>query len=252
MHELYITVLYEPIFNALIGLYHILPWKDLGIAIILVTLIIKFVLYFPSLSSIKSQRALQDIQPKLNEIKEKYKNDREKMSAELMKFYKENKVNPLSSCLPILIQFPILIALYRVFIGGLNLDPHTGILVSAQVDHLYGALQEIYRITPISTMFLGFINMSAKKNIALAVFASGLQFFQARMMERRRPKVKTEGAKDEALAANINRQMLYVFPFMTLYFGYMFPAGLTLYWLVSTLFTIIQQYIIFKRHPVTS
>lgn len=252
MYELYTTLLYEPILNALIGIYHILPWKDFGIAIILITLLIKAILYFPSLSSIKSQRSLQDIQPKLNEIKEKYKNDREKMSAELMKFYKENKVNPLSSCLPILIQFPILIALYRVFIGGLNLDPQTGILVSEQVNHLYGALQHIYATTPISTMFLGFVDMSASKNIPLAVFASALQFAQARMMERRRPKPLTEGSKDEALTANINRQMLYLFPLMTLYFGYVFPAGLTLYWLVSTVFTIVQQRIIFKKHPLPS
>lgn len=248
--QLYYTILYEPIFNALIGIYHILPWKDFGIAIILVTLAIKIILYFPSLSSIKSQRALQEIQPKLDAIREKYKGEKEKMSQELMKFYKENKVNPFSSCLPLLIQFPILIALYRVFMGGLRLDPATGILVPDQLQYLYDGLRSIYDHTALSTMFLGFIDMSHSKNIPLAVLAAGFQFWQARMLEKRKPKVKTEGAKDEALAANINRQMMYLFPIMTLYFGYVFPAGLTLYWLVSTLFTIAQQYYIFKKHPV--
>ena len=247
MIELFNTILYEPLFNGLIYLYHVIPGKDIGIAIILLTLAIKIILFFPSLSAIKSQKALQETQPKLEALKKKYKNDKEELGRQLMKFYKENKVSPFSSCLPLLIQLPILLALYQVFLNGLITDPTTGLLVPNQLNHLYGYLKDIYSNTPIHSMFLGFVDMAKSKNIILAVIAGALQFWQGKMMVTMKPAIKTAGSKDEDRAASINRQMIYFMPVITVIFGYQFPAGLTLYWIVSTLFTIVQQYYFFRK-----
>ncbi len=112
-------------FNGLIFLYDILG-KNLGVAIIVFTVIIKFLLAWPSASFIRSQRKIQALQPKLNALKAKHKNDREGLAKATMELYKTSRVNPFSSCLPSLIQIPILFVLYRVFLSSLNPDPTTG------------------------------------------------------------------------------------------------------------------------------
>ncbi len=115
MIELFKTILYEPLLNLLVVFYNYIPGHDLGIAIIALTVVIKLVLFPFSQKGIKAQKALQDIQPKLEVIKKKYAHDKEKQTQAIMNFYKENKVNPFSSCLPLLIQLPILIAVFQVF-----------------------------------------------------------------------------------------------------------------------------------------
>lgn len=247
MVSIFYTVLYNPLFNTLMYLYGVFG-NDLGIAIIVLTLAIKILLFAPSLSSIKAQKALQETQPKLEAIKKKYQNDKEELGKQLMKFYKENKVNPFSSCLPLLIQLPILIALYRVFFGGLSTDPTTGYLMADQLQHLYGPLREMYSNTAIHTQFLGFVDLAKKGNYVLAILSGLAQFFTSRMMSRKKPApVKTPGAKDENMTAAINKQMLYFLPIITIVFGIQFPAGVTLYWLVSTLFTFLQQLYFFRK-----
>jgi YidC/Oxa1 family membrane protein insertase len=244
-------ILYQPFFNALIFLYHYLPGLDLGWAIILLTIIIKFILFAPSYASIKSSASLQAMQPKLDALKKKYKDNREELGRQMMQLYKEHKVNPLSSCLPLLIQLPIIFALYRVFLAGVKLDPDTGLLMSDQLQHLYGWLREIYSHTPINTTFLGFIDLSATKNYVLALLAAGAQFWQSRMLMAKKPP-KVAGAKDENMAAGVNRSMTYFFPILIFYFGTVFPAGLTLYWFTSTLFQVGQQYYFLKKKEKTA
>lgn len=244
--QLFNLVLYEPLFNALIFLYKVLP--DIGLAIIILTIVIKLILFWPSYSAIKSQRLLQETQPKIEELKKKYKDNKEELGRQLMKFYKENKVNPASSCLPLLIQLPILIALYQVFFAGLKTDPGTGLLAANQLEHLYGYLKEVFVSVPIRPMFLGLIDLAKTKNIILAVLAGAFTFWQSRMITTKKPlPAKVPGAKDETMTAMLNKQMLYLMPLMTVFFGYTFPAGLTLYWIVSTLFTIGQQYYFFRK-----
>ena len=122
MIALYNEIFYKPIFNFLIWLYNVVPGSDIGIAIILLTIVIRLILYPLSLQSIKSQKALSGLQPQIEELRKQYKDDREKMAQELMALYKREKVNPASSCLPTLIQFPFLIAVYHVFARGLASD----------------------------------------------------------------------------------------------------------------------------------
>lgn len=246
MGELFNTVLYEPLFNALIFLYDVVPGGDIGVAIILLTLAIKLVLLWPSHSSIKAQKELQEVQPKIQELQEKYKDNREELGRKMMEFYKENKVNPLSSCLPLLVQLPVLWALYRVFFNGLQ-TVEGGILAPEQLEHLYGSLQVTYATQAIDPTFLGFVDLSQSGNIILALIAGGFQFWQAWMLSRRRTAMQGKGTGDENMAAGINKQMTYIFPVVTIIFAFQFPAGLAVYWIVSTIFMIVQQWFVFHR-----
>lgn len=253
MGNLFNTVLYEPLLNLLLWLYQVIPGHDLGIAIILLTLLIKLVLFYPSLKGLRSQKALQEAQPKIEELKKKYANDKEELGRQIMKFYKENKVNPMSSCLPLLVQLPVLYALFKVFFGGLATDPATGLLAAEQLDHLYAPLRDVFTTTSINHTFLGFVDLSASKNVILALLGGVLQFLQAKMLSAKRASVQSKGARDENMAAMMNKQMLYILPVITVVFGYQFPAGVTLYWVSSTAFTWIQQLIFMRdKHSTDS
>lgn len=245
---LFHVVLFQPFFNALMALYHFLG-QDMGVAIILLTLLIKLLLFGPSLSQLKAQRSLQQTQPKLKALKEQYKDNKEEYNRAVMRFYKENKVNPLSSCLPLLLQLPILIALYQVFILGLATDPKTGVLTAKALGNLYPPLQAMYTNTPVHTTLFGFLNLSQHGNIVLAVLAGAATLWQSLMLSRMQPpKSAATGTKDEAFSASLNRSTLYTMPIVTTLFAYRFPAGLALYWLVSTLFQVAQQYYFLRRH----
>jgi len=233
MLELFDTILYEPILNLLVMLYNVTG--SIGIAIILLTLIIKVILWPLNTKALKSQRALAELQPEIDDLKRKYKDNKEEQSREMMALYSKQKVSPFSSCLPILIQLPILFALYRVMRDGLK---------SEGLDHLYNF---VANPGTIDAMFLG-MNL-AEASIILAVLAGLAQFWQAKMMYRRRPPEKLrkrQGAKDENLMATMNKQMVYFMPVITVIIGIQLPGGLTLYWLMNNIFTIIQQYITFR------
>lgn len=226
---------YKPIFNLLVFIYNYVPNHDLGVSIILLTIIIKIILFPISKKALKSQKALQDLQPKINEIKKTYASEKEKMGIAMMNLYKENKINPLSSCLPLLIQLPFLFAVFKVFRDGLS--DQTFLL-------LYPFINQP---EAVNTFFLGFVDLSKTGNYYLAVLAGLAQFYQAKMISINKPGIKTSESKDEDMAAVMNKQMLYLMPIMTVWFSMMFSGGLALYWLVTTLITIIQQYFVFRK-----
>lgn len=230
--EFFNALLFQPLFNLLVFTYNIVP--DIGVAIILVTLLIKIVLNPLYKKQLKAQKELQDMQPLLQDIKEKYKDDREAFARESMELYKQHNVNPFSSCLPLLIQLPILIAVYIVFRDGLT---------DQGLDQLYPFIANPETINP---MFLGLVDLS-KNNIILALFAGVAQFFQARTLVRTRPKPKTEGSKDEDTLAIMNKQMMYMMPIITVFIGASLPGGLALYWLVTTTFMVVQQHLYFRK-----
>lgn len=235
MSHLFQIVLFKPIFNVLVGLYNILPGHDIGLAIIALTVFIKLLLYPLMNSSIKAQKSLQDIQPHVNELKKQHAGDKQALAQETMKLYKQHKVNPLASCLPVLVQIPILLALYFVLRAGLG---------NADFSLLYSFVSNPGSLNPVS---FGFIDL-AKPNYILAVLSGLAQFWQAKMlMTKRPPKVAGEGGKDEDFAAIMNKQMTYFMPVVTVLVGLQLPGGLTLYWLVSTLLTALQQLYIFKK-----
>ncbi|MFH1461175.1 MAG: YidC/Oxa1 family membrane protein insertase [Patescibacteria group bacterium] len=221
-------VLYRPLFNALIWLYNIIPGQDLGIAIIVLTILIRFILYPLSRKSIQSQKAISKLQPQIKEIQKKYKN-KEEQARQMMALYRKYKVNPMSGCLPILIQLPILIALYRVFFTGL--DP----------ERLNGLYSFINQPESLNFVFLGIVDLS-QRSVVLALMAGLFQFIQSRMII---PKLKQrQGAKTGGLdfSSMMSQQMLYFMPLITVFIAWNLPAALPLYWIVITLFGIIQQY----------
>lgn len=226
---MFYTIFYQPIYNLLIFLYNLVPGHDLGVAIILITLIIRLVLYPFSQKAIKSQKELQTIQPEIEKIKEKYKDDKEKMAPELMALYKERKINPFSSCLPTLIQLPFLIALYQVFLNGLTKDNSNGAL--------YSFVQNPGQLNIIA---FGFINL-ASKNWIIAILAGVAQFWQSKMLMGK--------SQQTGMSKMMTNQMIYFMPIFTIVIGGNLPAGLTLYWLFTTLFSILQQYMVlgFKK-----
>ncbi|MCK5084314.1 MAG: membrane protein insertase YidC [Candidatus Pacebacteria bacterium] len=236
-------LLYYPLFNLMVFFYNIIPGHDIGIAIIMLTLLVRFALYPVNTKAIKSQRQLQEIQPKMKEVQAKYKNDKEKQAKALMALYQKHKINPMSGCLPILMQFPILIALYWVFLNGFK-DESLAILYPFIVNPGH-----------IDPMFIGFVNLS-ETNVVLAFIAGILQYFQTKMiMGNKKEEKKEEEGKEEKtpeektqdFAQSMSKQMIYLMPVLTFVIAMSFPSGLALYWAVTTLFAIVQQHLIMKK-----
>jgi len=228
--------LYLPLFNALVWLYNVIPGNDLGIAIIALTILIRFILYPLSKKAIQSQKAISQLQPKIKEIQKKYKNKEEQAKA-MMELYKKHKVNPMSGCLPILVQLPLLIALYRVFFNGLNPE---------SLNLLYDFVS---RPDSLNVVFLGLIDLS-QRSIILAILAGFFQFIQSKMiMPQNITKQKSRsGGLD--FSSMMGKQMLYFMPLITIFIAWNLPAALPLYWIVITLFGIVQQY--FTKSEVKS
>lgn len=225
MSNLFNTILVEPLINLLVFAYNYIP--DIGVVIILLTALVRLALMPSFHKSLKHQKALSDLQPKMDEIKHKYKDDKEQQAKAMMELYKVHKVNPLSSCLPLLIQLPILIALYQVFIKSLN---------GSQLTGLYSFVKDPGVISP---MFFNWINL-ANPNIPLAVIAALLQYYQAKLML---PKQQSQ----DTTAKMISYQTLYFLPAVTLFIGFSLPSSLPLYWIVTTVFGLAQQYYIIRK-----
>lgn len=225
---LYHEIIYRPILNLLVFLYNHIPGHDVGIVIILVTIIIRLILAPLFHKSLKGQKAMNALQPKLTELREIHKGNKEAETKAMMELYKEHKINPLASCLPVLVQLPILIALYQVFIKALH----------GNLDGLYSFVTNPGLLNP---KFLGLLDLS-KPNIALAVIAGLAQFWQSKMM------MPAKGSGDATMRA-MSVQTTYILPIISVIIALKLPAGLPLYWVVTTLFAIGQQYYINKTHP---
>jgi|SRR3989344_195874 len=222
--------LYYPLFNFLILIYNYLPGHDFGLAIIILTIIIRIVLYPISVKALNSQKAIQKIQPQLKEIQEKYKNDKENQTKEILNLYKREKINPFGGLFLALLQIPILIALYYVFWNGLK---------SEELNHLYSFISSPEQVNAI---FFGLIDLS-KPNLYFALLSGVVQFFQTKMLLPQNSKNKS---KDYDINSVIQKQMVYIFPFITVVILLKLPSALGLYWTVSGLFSILQQHFIFK------
>ena len=242
---MFTTLFLQPLFNLLIGLYNVLPGHDLGLAIIALTFLVKLILWPFTALQIKQQRALQAIQPKIEEIRKTYKDNKEEQGRQLMALYAREKVNPASSCLPLLIQIPIFIGLYRALSQGLG---------TIDAGLLYPFVQNPGTIQP---MFLGFLNLT-KASPVLAIASALVQFLQSRQMMKSMPASVTPPpaevadkpvAQDENMAAMMNKQMMYTMPILTGFIGFSLPAGLTLYWFVMSILSVVQQWWIMRTLP---
>lgn len=231
--NLFSAILYIPFLNLLVFLYNTVAFNDFGIAIILLTLIIRLILSPLSIKTSRSQKALSELQPKVKEIQEKFKNDSREQSKQVMDLYRQYNVNPFSGCLPLLIQLPILIALYRVSIAGFRGD---------SLSVLYSFVKNPASLNSIS---LGFIDLT-KRSIPLALIAGVGQFLQTKLsLSFSKNPIFPKDQKTNPLAS-INEQMLYFLPIITIIVSMSFPAGLALYWIATTIFSIFEQVYINK------
>lgn len=240
LSSLWNEVFIRPLTNLLIFLTNTIPGHDLGIAIIVLTIIIRFILYPLSKKAIVNQRAMQAFQPELDKIKEKYKDDKDKQTKETLAFYQKHKINPLSSCLPLLIQMPILIALYWVFRRA----------TAGTIDQLLYSF--VKKPDVLNIRFLGIVDLTKPELYVLPVLAGATQFLQSWMILRQAKKddkrmgIKAKTGPQDATTM-ITKQMNYIFPIITVIFAASLPAAISLYWVATNLFSIGQQYIIMKN-----
>lgn len=238
MTKIFRTFISKPLFNSLLFIASWVPGHNLGIAIILLTILIKLILLVPNQHALEGQRKLQMLQPRMEEVKRKYPNDPMKVQEETMKLWKEMKINPLQSCLPTLLQLPILIGLFYVIRSGISIETNKHLIYS-----FYQDLPPNY----LSHMFLGFDLLKPSIYIMPPLLVV-LQFIQMKMMMAKTKKksdeiVVTPGGK-KSWMPEFNQQtvMTYVLPLMIGFFAFRFPAAVSLYWAVSTLFGIAQQW----------
>lgn len=222
--------LYRPLLNILVLLYNSVAFHDLGVAIILLTLVIRFLLYPLFKKSLRHQAVMRRIQPHVKRIQKEHKDNREKQAKELLALYKEHNINPFSSFFLLLAQLPVLIALYRVFLKGISSDTFAD---------LYSW---VHAPANISHLSFGLINLQ-KPFIVIVALAAIAQYIQAKVSSTQ----LAAGAKGDPageMAARMSRQMAFLGPVLTLVFLIKLPSAIGMYWLTTSVFTIIQQVVI--------
>jgi len=229
MGSLFNTFLVQPLLNALVVLYNTVSFEDLGIAIILLTVLVRFILYPLFYKGLKNQALMQKVQPELDALKEKHKDDKEKQAMEMMALWKDNKINPFSGFFLLLVQLPVLWAIYRVFLGGLTEESLAGLYSFVTVP------------TELNNTLFGLIDLSATSMI-IVVLATVLTYVQAKIAA---PKTK-EGEKPSK-AALMSKRMTFVLPGIIFIFLINFSSAIGLYILTTTVFSIFQQKVINSR-----
>jgi YidC/Oxa1 family membrane protein insertase len=220
-------MLWRPLFNGLIWFYNIIPGQDLGLAILALTVVIRVVMTPLHWKARTAQQDLARIQPEIKRIQEQFKNNKEAQGKGLMELYSKHKVNPFSGCLVMIIQLPILIALFQVFRQGFEVE---------MLQYLYSFIANPGVLNHIS---FGFLDLS-KGNLYLGVLAAATQFFQTKMTMP--PQTTTSQKAD--FAQIFQKQMLYVFPLLLLVWSYTLPAALILYWTALNILGIVQEILV--------
>lgn len=245
---LFRTVITKPFLNALVLLASWLPGHSLGWAIVILTIVIKLILYIPTQSALKGQKKMQELQPKIEALRKKFKNDPQALNKATLELWKQEKVNPFQSCAPLLIQFPVLLGLFYVVRDGVNLQ--------ASQHLLYVPFQNLD--WTFGTQFLG-LNLLQPDIYVMPVLLVALQFFQLKLSfaqskkkQAKQPVVDVAPAKDkknEPLDPQQMQQkfMLYGLPLMIGVFAIQFPAAVAVYWAISTLFAVAQQLVVNSR-----
>jgi len=232
LHNLWNAVLYQPLLNALAFLVSVIPGGDVGVAVIVLTILVKVILYPLSQRSIESQAQMNMLAPELNKIKNSgaSKEEQARLTFDL---YKTHKTNPFSGCLLVLIQIPIIFALYYVFFKGINFQ--NGVLYSF-----------IHIPAHMNMVFLGIIDIS-KKSLFLAVLAGISQFLQAYYMPKPAPSSGGSASFQDSFTKSMNTQMKYIFPFIVAFIAYSISGAIALYWITSNLFMVGQQIYVKKK-----
>lgn len=227
MHQLWDIALYKPLVNTLAFLVSIIPGGNLGLAIIILTLLVKTALIPLSQRSIESQSKMKLLEPEMKKIKASGVS-KEEQAKQTMELYKKHKTNPFSGCLLVLIQIPIIFALYYAFYKGIKFDD--GILYSF-----------VHVPEQINMFFLGLQDIG-QKSLVLAILAGVSQFLQAYFMPQSKPSTSSDkGSFQESLARSMQMQMKYFLPVLIVFIAYSISGAVALYWITSNMFTVAQQ-----------
>lgn len=238
MSAIFNTVFYQPLYNGLIFLMSVLPWIDAGTAVVLFTFIIKLILFPLSQKAVRSQLEMKKLEPELAKIKKTYADNKEEQAKKVMSFYKDKKVNPFSSFFLVLIQLPVVIALYQVFISS-------G-LPAVNTDLLYSFVAAPQHIG-INFLGLAFLNITQKSYI-LAFFAGVTSYFQIKISTGQTPSPSGgEKSFGNDLMRSMQTQMKYVFPVMVFLIAYQISGAVALYWFTSNVFTILQELVVKRK-----
>jgi len=249
MTELFNLFLYQPLANILILLYQNIPGNDFGVAIIVLTGLVRLLLYPISVKSIKSQRALAEIQPEVEKVQKEYQKDKERQAKEMLNVYKKAKINPFSGLFLLLVQVPVLLALYKVILN-VQTSEFTNILYdfvsfSGEIDPLFLGIINLAKVGITQTNGETFFLFG---NLALILGAGLSQFFQAKMMINQKSfKGKKKNNPAMEMAGKMQKSLIYFFPLLTIFVLINLPLAIGLYWLVSSLFSIAQQHFVLKK-----
>ncbi|MDP3763900.1 MAG: YidC/Oxa1 family membrane protein insertase [bacterium] len=232
MSFLYHTFFFDPLYNVLVLLFKILPWADAGIIVVLLTILVRLIIYPLSRKAVLTQMKMSEIAPDLAKIKEKYKDKAEEQAKQTLALYRAKGVNPFSGILVIIVQIPFILALYQIFL---------------QFPEVNSSLLYSFVTTPdyINTTFLGFLNITAKSaTLALLAAASTFFQFQISMKGQIQPKGNSFG---DNLTRSMQTQMKYFFPIIVFFISYKISGVIALYWLTTNLFSIVQELFIRKN-----
>lgn len=241
MGNIFNLILIAPLVNILFLILAILPGHDFGLSIIIFTIIIRLLLWPLASKQLHSQKKMQALQGDIAKVRAKAAGDKQKESAMLMELYKEKEVNPFSACLPTILQFPILIAMFVVFQKATGSIADINNILYEPIRNLSYIQQIVSGQVPFSTTLFGLINM-AKPSIALAILAGITQYVQVKMIT---PAKQKTNAKDPQ--AQMTALMNYTFPALTVFIAWTLPAALPLYWIATNLIAILQQWLIMRK-----
>lgn len=227
----FFTLFYQPLYNALVFLIDVMPGGNVGIAIIFLTVAVRTAVLPLSHRSMVAQKKMRDIAPHIEKLKETHKDNKQEQARKIMELYRAHGVNPFSGLVLLLIQLPLIFALYFVFMKGLPI---------LNGDILYSFVQ-----LPEGTLNLAFLGiaLSAKKNLVLAFIAAATQYFQIKLSVPPVPRPTEGGApsfKDE-FARSFNIQMRFILPLIVFGVSYSFAAAIALYWATSNIFSIAHE-----------
>lgn len=231
------TTIYVPLYNGLVFLVDVIPTHDIGLAIIFLTIMVRFILFPLSKRAVETQMKMKKIAPEVDKLKEKFKDDRAEQGRAIFALYKDNGIHPFAGIALLLFQLPVLIGLYWVFAeGGLP-------AVDSSLLYSFVSVPE-----KVNMIFLGIADMAANHNIVLAVLASVTQLIYARLSmgpKQDHPEAGTSFAADMAKSMDI--QARYVLPVMIGAIAYWASAAAALYWVTGNLFMIAQEYLSGRR-----
>jgi len=230
--DVYNIIFFQPLLNALVFLVGVVPFHDVGVAVVVLTIAVRIILFPFTHKSVKTQIKMRQIEPEIRKIKENYKSDRQKQAEETMKLYREHGISPYSGCLMLVVQLPLLFALYKVFWNGLGFNG----------EFLYYFLKVP---AVLQVKFLGLVDIT-RASYVLAFFAGVSQYFQIKLAtlkdsDEGKEKLQKQPDFQKQFNESFSKQMKYVMPVFIFFISTRLPGAVALYWTTMNIFAIVHE-----------